>query len=62
MLKIVRNIGTAYEMGEPVTIDNTVYIPVENDETGEVLSEEEIAASQQLADEMEIPLRVRKYA
>ncbi len=27
----------------------------------DVISEEEIAASQQLADEMEIPLRVRKY-
>lgn len=67
MLKIVRNIGTAYEMGEPVTIDNTVYIPVENDETGELLSEEEIrrreeqeAAEKKAAEEYRINEEVAK--
>ncbi len=42
MLKIVRSLGTGYEYGEPVKIDNTVYIPVEDDETGEVISAEEV--------------------
>lgn len=67
MLKIVRNIGTAYEMGEPVTIDNTVYIPVEDDETGEMLSEEELrrreeqeAAEKKAAEEYRINEEVAK--
>ena len=66
MLKIVRNFGAAYEMGEPVTIDNTVYIPVE-DETGEVLSaeeqrkrEEQEAAEKKAAEEYRINEEVAK--
>ena len=67
MLKIVRNIGTAYEMGEPVTIDNTVYIPVEDGETGETLSAEEMrrreeqeAAEKKAAEEYRINEEVAK--
>ena len=67
MLKIVRNIGAGYEMGEPVTIDNTVYIPVEDEETGEVLSEEELrrreeqeAAEKKAAEEYRINEEVSK--
>ncbi|MBQ8177061.1 MAG: hypothetical protein IJ035_08535 [Oscillospiraceae bacterium] len=67
MLKIVRNIGTAYEMGEPVTIDNTVYIPVEDGETGETLSAEEMrrreeqeAAEKKAAEEYRIKAEVDK--
>ena len=40
MLKIFRGYGTAYEMGEPVTIDNTVYIPTEDEETGEIIADD----------------------
>lgn len=67
MLKIVRNFGTAYEMGEPVTIDNTVYIPVEDGETGETLSAEEMrrreeqeAAEKKAAEEYRINEEVAK--
>lgn len=67
MLKIVRNFGTAYEMGEPVTIDNTVYIPVEDGETGETLSaeerrrrEEQEAAEKKAAEEYRINEEVAK--
>lgn len=42
MLKIVRGFGTGYEIGEPVKIDNTVYIPGEDEDTGEVISAEEM--------------------
>ncbi|MGN0674356.1 MAG: FliH/SctL family protein [Oscillospiraceae bacterium] len=42
MLKIVRGFGTGYEIGEPVKIDNTVYIPSEDEDTGEFISAEEI--------------------
>lgn len=45
MLKIVKGYGygyvPAYSMGEPVKIDNTVYLPGEDEETGEVISAEE---------------------
>ncbi|MBQ7981530.1 MAG: hypothetical protein IJ305_07980 [Oscillospiraceae bacterium] len=67
MLKIVRNFGTAYEMGEPVTIDNTVYIPVEDDKTGETLTaeeqrkrEEQEAAEKKAAEEYRIKTEVDK--
>ncbi|MBQ5318946.1 MAG: hypothetical protein J6K17_07625 [Oscillospiraceae bacterium] len=67
MLKIVRNFGTAFEVGEPVTIDNTVYIPVEDEETGEILSaeeqrkrEEQEAAEKQAAEEYRINEEVAK--
>lgn len=67
MLKIVRGFSTAYEMDKPVTIDNTVYIPVEDDETGEVISAEEIrrreeqkAAEQKAAEEYRIKTEVEK--
>ena len=42
MLKIVRGFGTGYEIGEPVKIDNTVYIPGEDEDTGEFISAEEM--------------------
>ena len=44
MLKIVRGLGPGYEMGEPVKIDNTVYIPSDNteEESGEFVSAEEL--------------------
>ena len=43
MLKIVRGLGPNYEMGEPVKIDNTVYIPSEHeDESGEIISADEL--------------------
>lgn len=67
MLKIVRSYQTAYEMGEPVTIDNTVYIPTEDEETGEVISAEEMrrreeqkAAEQKAAEEYRIKTEVDK--
>lgn len=67
MLKIVRNIGTGYEMGEPVKIDNTVYIPVEDEKTGELLSaedlrkrEEQEAAEKKAAEEYRINDEVDK--
>ena len=45
MLKIVKGYGygyaPAYSVGEPVKIDNTVYMPGEDEETGEVISAEE---------------------
>lgn len=45
MLKIVKGYGygyvPAYTVGEPVKIDNTVYLPGEDEETGEVISAEE---------------------
>ncbi|MDE6598515.1 MAG: hypothetical protein K2K34_00365, partial [Oscillospiraceae bacterium] len=48
MLKIVKGYGyggygyvPAYSMGEPVKIDNTVYLPGEDEETGEIISAEE---------------------
>ena len=54
-------------MGEPVTIDNTVYIPVENGETGETLSAEEMrrreeqeAAEKKAAEEYRINEEVAK--
>lgn len=67
MLKIVRSYQTAYEMGEPVAIDNTVYIPTEDEETGEVISAEEMrrreeqkAAEQKAAEEYRINTEVDK--
>lgn len=46
MLKIVKGYGfgyaPGYSVGEPVKIDNTVYLPGEDEETGEVISAEEI--------------------
>ncbi len=67
MLKIVRSYQTAYEMGEPVAIDNTVYIPTEDEETGEVISAEEMrrreeqkAAEQKAAEEYRIKTEVDK--
>ncbi len=46
MLKIVKGYGYGfvpnYSMGEPVKIDNTVYIPGEDEETGEFISAEEL--------------------
>ncbi len=67
MLKIVRGFGTAYEVGEPVTIDNTVYIPTEDEETGEVISAEEMRkreeqklAEQKAAEEYRINTEVDK--
>lgn len=49
MLKIVKGYGyggygyvPAYSVGEPVKIDNTVYMPGEDEETGEVISAEEL--------------------
>lgn len=48
MLKIVKGYGyggygyvPAYSVGEPVKIDNTVYLPGEDEETGEIISAEE---------------------
>ncbi|MDE6710502.1 MAG: hypothetical protein K2J76_08430, partial [Oscillospiraceae bacterium] len=41
MLKIVRGLGPVYGNAEPVVIDNRVFIPTEDDETGEVISPEE---------------------
>lgn len=42
MLKIVKGMGCgSYSFGEPVKIDNTVYIPGEDKETGEFISAEE---------------------
>jgi len=45
LLKIVKGYGygyaPAYSVGEPVKIDNTVYMPGEDEETGEVISAEE---------------------
>lgn len=48
MLKIVKGYGyggygyvPAYSVGEPVKIDNTLYLPGEDEETGEVISAEE---------------------
>lgn len=45
MLKIVKGYGygyaPAYSVGEPVKIDNTVYMPGEDEETGEFISAEE---------------------
>lgn len=65
MLKIVKNFSTTYEVGEPVTIDNTIYIPVENEETGEVISAEEMrkreeqkAAEEKAAEEYRINTEV----
>lgn len=67
MLKIFKGYGTAYEMGEPVTIDNTVYIPTEDEETGEIISAEEMrkreeqkAAEQKAAEEYRIKTEVDK--
>ncbi|MBQ8786240.1 MAG: hypothetical protein IJZ61_01240 [Oscillospiraceae bacterium] len=67
MLKIVRSFQTAYEMGEPVAIDNTVYIPTEDEETGEVISAEEMrrreeqkAAEEKAAEEYRIKTEVDK--
>lgn len=67
MLKIVRSYQTAYEMGKPVAIDNTVYIPTEDEETGEVISAEEMrrreeqkAAEQKAAEEYRINTEVDK--
>lgn len=46
MLKIVKGYGygyvPTYSVGEPVKIDNTVYIPGEDEETGEFISAEEM--------------------
>ena len=54
-------------MGEPVAIDNTVYIPTEDEETGEVISAEEMrrreeqkAAEQKAAEEYRIKTEVDK--
>lgn len=41
MLKIVRGLGPVYGNAEPVVIDNRVYIPTEDEETGEIISPEE---------------------
>lgn len=41
MLKIVRGLGPVYGNAEPVIIDNRVFIPTEDEETGEVISPEE---------------------
>ena len=48
MLKIVKGYGyggygyvPAYSVGEPIKIDNTVYLPGEDEETGEIISAEE---------------------
>lgn len=41
MLKIVRGLGPVYGNAEPVVIDNRVFIPTEDEETGEVISPEE---------------------
>lgn len=45
MLKIVKGYGYGfapnYSIGEPVKIDNTVYVPGEDEETGEFISAEE---------------------
>lgn len=41
MLKIVRGLGPVYGNAEPVLIDNRVFIPTEDEETGEVISPEE---------------------
>ncbi len=67
MLKIVRSYQTAYEMGKPVAIDNTVYIPTEDEETGEVISAEEMrrreeqkAAEEKAAEEYRIKTEVDK--
>ncbi len=67
MLKIVRNNGASYEMGEPVTIDNTVHIPIEDSETGEALSAEEMrrreeqeAAEKKAAEDYRINAEVDK--
>ncbi len=43
MHRIVRGLGPAYEMGEPVKINNTVHIPSEEpEEKEELVSEEEL--------------------
>lgn len=46
MLRIVKGLGPAYmpsyEMGEPVKIDNKVYLPSDDEETGEFISAEEM--------------------
>lgn len=41
MLKIVRGLGPVYGNAEPVVIDNRVFIPTEDEETGEMISAEE---------------------
>lgn len=41
MLKIVRGLGPVYGNAEPVVIDNRVFIPTEDEDTGEVISPEE---------------------
>lgn len=41
MLKIVRGLGPVYGNAEPVVIDNRVFIPTEDEETGEAISPEE---------------------
>lgn len=41
MLKIVRGLGPVYGNAEPVVIDNRVFIPTEDEETGEIISAEE---------------------
>lgn len=41
MLKIVRGLGPVYGNAEPVLIDNRVYMPTEDEETGEIISPEE---------------------
>lgn len=41
MLKIVRGLGPVYGNAEPVVIDNRVYMPTEDEETGEIISPEE---------------------
>lgn len=41
MLKIVRGLGPVYGNSEPVVIDNRVFIPTEDEDTGEVISPEE---------------------
>ncbi|MBQ3161402.1 MAG: hypothetical protein IJC04_04670 [Oscillospiraceae bacterium] len=67
MLKIVKGFSTAYEMDKPVTIDNTVYIPAEDEETGEIISAEEVRrreeqklAEQKAAEEYRIKTEVEK--
>ena len=61
MLKIFKGYGMGCEMGEPVKIDNTVYLPGSDEVTGEVLSaeemrrrEEEKAAAEKAAEEYRI--------
>ncbi len=67
MLKIVKGYGygfaPSYSFGEPVKIDNTVYTPGEDEETGEVISAEEIkrrAEEEKAAQKAENERRVKE--